>query len=1050
MLSRDQYARAKALFEAAVELTPAERSAYLDKACDDAALRVEVESLLALSDADRTALSIAEAPPGLLAPDQVGPYRIVEILGEGGMGSVYLSEQVEPVRRRVALKVIKRGMDSREVIRRFEAERQALANLDHHNIAKVLDVGTTDDGRPYFAMEYVDGVRITEHCDDNSLSIGERLRLFISVCEAVQHAHQKGIIHRDLKPGNILIATADGNAVAKVIDFGIAKAVSPPGEDATFFTQRGQFVGTPAYTSPEQADTSSRDIDTRSDIYSLGVLLYELLTGALPFEREKLQRAGQAEMARIIRELEPPKPSTRLGTQSGTASEATTIASRNRRTDPRSLCRLVRGDLDWITMKCLEKERDRRYPTAQDLAEDIRRHLSNLPIIAGPPSVLYRARKAIRRHRGLILATTIVALALIGGATLATIYAISENRARAEATRQAGIADEIRRLIERALTLPPPEVLLSDTGAAPPPVLQGQRKTESIVAGIDRFLLIGSMGERYVPRWNPTEANVLKRILSKTATALDTESISPETAARMHIVIGKAYSEVGAPDEARRHLDEGRQRTLATVGAHHEWYADVLDYIGLLSIRERKPEGVAAMLDESLALRAELFGPSHPSVADTWLLMGALHARQKDVVRATECLEQALSIFRQAYGKQCIPVAECYHNLAFVAHNAGDQAGTESYFRKSFEILNEAAGPLDSKTAAVRLNLASLLTSAGRLEESLALIEEETNTVRRSRGEGPDLALSLNNQGMQLMESGDLTAAEPIFRECEAIVARTAPGHDVETTIFNNLGFVLRRQERWKEAVPYLRKAVEGYGRTHGPMDRLTITKLHLLADTLERGGERDEAEVVYRESLRRARIALAVADWERTVLANKAGWFLLAQGHSEDAAAIFAEYLSARREMGDLKPNELANEVMNLGLMQYRAGAFKDAERTYREAVDLRRQMVSSDPAGPASPLGVLGMTLINQGRAKEAEPLLREAVEIRRRELAKDDYRIAVVEAALGSCLVESGDFDGAEALLPAAVAILENQEPNSVKDALEFAEIRLKRLHEVRGRP
>ena len=349
--------------------------------------------------------------------DRIGRYKILQKLGEGGCGVVYMAEQAEPVRRRVALKVIKLGMDTKQVIARFEAERQALALMDHPNIAKVLDAGATEKGRPYFVMELVKGIRITDYCDQNHLSAGERLGLFVQVCHAIQHAHQKGIIHRDVKPSNILVTLHDGVPVPKVIDFGIAKATDQALTEKTVFTAFGHFMGTPAYMSPEQAELSGLDIDTRSDIYALGVLLYELLTGKTPFDAKELLQAGLDEMRRRIREEEPMRPSTRLSTMAN--ADLTQIAQR-RHSEPSKLTRFVRGDLDWIVMKCLEKDRTRRYETANGLAMDIRRHLHNEPVVARPPSATYRLRKLVRRNRMAVAAAGAIAVSLLVGLGLST------------------------------------------------------------------------------------------------------------------------------------------------------------------------------------------------------------------------------------------------------------------------------------------------------------------------------------------------------------------------------------------------------------------------------------------------------------------------------------------------------------------------------------------------------------------------------------------------------------------------------------------------------
>ncbi|MHC4539935.1 MAG: protein kinase domain-containing protein [Planctomycetota bacterium] len=403
--------RIKPIFSEALDKQGPERQSYLNEACrEDPDLKVEVEALLKahegagdfleapVFDADVTLdeSAISEGPGTV-----IGRYKLLEKIGEGGM-------QAEPIRRKVALKIIKLGMDTRQVIARFEAERQALAMMDHPNIAKVLDAGATETGRPYFVMELVTGVSITEYCDKNSLSTKDRLELFIQVCNAVQHAHQKGIIHRDIKPSNVMVTRHDGTPIPKVIDFGIAKATNQRLTEKTLFTRYAHIIGTPAYMSPEQADLGDWDVDTRSDIYSLGVLLYELLTGTTPFSEEELRKAGYLEMQRVIREQEPPKPSTMLST----LGETLTDIAKHHASTPDLLTKAIRGDLDWIVMKTLEKTRDRRYDTASALALDIQRHLDNQPILARAPSSIYRLRKFLYRHRFRAIAA-LVALAII-------------------------------------------------------------------------------------------------------------------------------------------------------------------------------------------------------------------------------------------------------------------------------------------------------------------------------------------------------------------------------------------------------------------------------------------------------------------------------------------------------------------------------------------------------------------------------------------------------------------------------------------------------------
>lgn len=506
----------KAVFDAALNLTdPVAREAFLDQACNaNPALRQRVEKLLQLHGAaenffDVNPISIVSpgdaspervvtppserAEPAETTPVVIGRYRLLQRLGEGGCGVVYLAQQEQPVRRRLALKIIRLGMDTERVIARFEAERQALALMDHPNIARVLDAGATDSGRPYFVMELVSGMKVTDYCNVNRLSLRDRLGLFVPICHAIQHAHQKGIIHRDIKPSNVLVTFQDGNPVPKVIDFGIAKATQGRLTDNTIYTAADQFIGTPAYMSPEQADMSGIDVDTRSDIYSLGVLLYELVTGRTPFDSAELMKSGVDAMRRTLRDREPRPPSTLLTTLGKTELRA--VAAQHL-ADPPRLISSVKGDLDWIVMKALEKDRRRRYETANALTMDVQRYLNNEPVVARPPSRMYRLGKLVRRNRATFAAISAVTLTLLAALGTSTRLLIREREARRE-------ADLLRQQAERRQFLTEATVLASRLR---------MEDADALVAGIpapepnlEYAALFRSLGDWHAmnSRWKP-------------------------------------------------------------------------------------------------------------------------------------------------------------------------------------------------------------------------------------------------------------------------------------------------------------------------------------------------------------------------------------------------------------------------------------------------------------------------------------------------------------------------------------------------------------------
>jgi serine/threonine protein kinase len=699
--------RAEEIFFAAVEIEGADaRSAYLDEVCGDPELRRHVERLLALDaradsflESPASAPTLTAGPPG--PPEGlgtvIGPYKLREQIGEGGMGVVFVAEQARPVRRRVALKVIKPGMDTKRVIARFEAERQALAMMDHPNIAKVHDAGTTDSGRPYFVMELVRGLPITEYCDREQLTVAARLELFVLVCRAVQHAHQKGIIHRDLKPTNILVTLHDGVPVPKVIDFGVAKATGQALTDRTVYTELAQLVGTPLYMSPEQADLSGLDIDTRSDIYSLGVLLYELLTGTTPFDSETLKKAAFDEMRRIIREQEPQKPSLRLGS----LGETLTTVSGCRGADPRRLNRAVRGELDWIAMKALEKDRRRRYETANDLAADVMRYLTSNPVEACPPSASYRLRKYARRNRAALTTTAVVAAALVTGTTVSVWQAVKARKAAAEAQLRA---DESKEVID---------YLAKDIFGA----TAGNAGGRSVTVG---QLLDGadaSVGTRF--RRQPLVEAGIRLALSRTY--------------HYHGDWKRAEAHAARAAEIRERLLGPEHPATLEAQLQQAW---MLSDNGWAWPEGNNPDNPSAaeaavrLLQPVLAAHRRVHGPVHPDTLRSELVMASAIShigRQEEAARlATQAQQRAL----RALGPEHETSLWALDVEAMIAQRAGNLARAEELFRRSLAGSDRAFGTLRLPAIETLRCLAALLHERGDLDEARRVYLE---TIDRSR-----------------------------------------------------------------------------------------------------------------------------------------------------------------------------------------------------------------------------------------------------------------------------------------------------------------------------
>jgi non-specific serine/threonine protein kinase/serine/threonine-protein kinase len=650
------------------------------------------------------------------SPETISGYRIVRKIGEGGMGLVYEAEQLQPVRRKVALKVIKAGMDSKTVVARFESERQALAMMNHPNIARVYDAGTTEQGRPYFAMEYISGEPITRYCDDHRLETRERLELFTQLCEGVQHAHQKGIIHRDIKPTNVLVRILDDRPVPTIIDFGIAKATQQRLTEKTMFTAVGLLIGTPEYMSPEQAEMTGLDVDTRTDVYSLGVMLYELLVGALPFDSKTLRDAGLDEIRRKIREDEPSKPSTKVST----LGEATSRAAERRRTDPRTLRRLLKGDLDWITMKALEKDRTRRYGSPAELAADIERHLRHEPVLAGPPGVAYRTQKFLRRHRvGVAVGAALLAALLMGiaGTTVGILQAREQKRtARRVATVLTQLFADINPVAWRETALDPKEVL--------------DRAAGRIIDGLEG---------------------------------------KPLAQAQLMLPLGDAYWGIGHFDRARMMYEGALNRRRDNLGEAHPDVAESSARFGEFLYETGEYDEAVRLLESSLEMRRQAYGPDHTLVGRSLSSLGNLYWKRSELDKARTYLKRALQIEEKNEGAEGFDVSQILHLLAMVELDAGDNEAALSYLERSLRIREEVLGPEHITVSSSLGQMGRAYLAMGELELAESNLRRAVEIVERTGGaDHPNLGIELMNLGRVLLAKADYEGARATFERALA------------------------------------------------------------------------------------------------------------------------------------------------------------------------------------------------------------------------------------------------------------------------------------------
>ena len=809
-------------------------------------------------------------------PERIGPYGILQVLGAGGMGVVYLAEQTQPVRRRVALKLVKLGMDTKEVVARFESERQALAMMNHPNVAAVYDAGATEQGRPYFVMEYVPGEPITKYCDRHKLTTRERLDLFILVCRAIQHAHQKGIIHRDIKPSNVLVTVQDGKPVPKVIDFGVAKATNQRLTEQTLFTQQGVLIGTPEYMSPEQAEMSGLDIDTRTDIYSLGVLLYELLVGVLPFDSATLRRAGYAEIARIIREVEPPKPSTRLSSlgkatvrrdggvpgaggaeplqvvddvptvpNPGSSPDDSTLAlaqttgklpapipelarwavepnltpeavAEFRRTDPKSLLRHLRGDLDWIVMKAMDKDRTRRYASASEFAEDLQRHLRNETVLAGRPSVGYRLWKFGRRNRGAVLAGAALIVVLLAGVVVSTWQAWRAVRAersalaaRDTAEREAAKVKAINDFLERLFSAADP----ARTG-----------RTARVVDVIDG-----------------AEPQIAASLANQ-----------PEVEAPVRTMLGNTLFGLGLFDKAAAMFEKAQALLVGRYGATHPEVAavqvnlgDTYRELGRLRDAEEVLRNAVRVLRSATPGKATELANGLHNLAST-LLQAQRPAESEEVLQEANSV---LSLYGLERSQEKVAVLNMEGTLYFYQ---GKIALAIERLEQSFALSRELLGEAHPYTIALLNNLAGVYAQSGDRERAVRLYEDAVQRAREKLGDKhPNLASILCYFATYRYNTGESDLAEKIFREALAIRRERLGNDHIDTAdTLRSIAIILGEKKRYADCVPPSLEALPVFRREVGFQDWRTRQLVYNLCTALGAIARASEAEPLARDMM--------------------------------------------------------------------------------------------------------------------------------------------------------------------------------------------------------
>ncbi len=961
-MTAERHERLGRLFLEASRLPASEQAAYLDAHCgDDDDLRRDVLAMLAQEAASSETGFMAEGAgramlAGAVAEDDrrgsetvgdvIGRYRLVEEIGAGGFGVVYAAEQTAPVRRTVALKIIKLGMDTREVIARFEAERQALALMDHPSIARVFDAGATDAGRPYFVMELVPGMPITTYCDTHRLAVEDRLALFQQACAAVQHAHQKGVIHRDLKPSNVLVTEQDGRPIPKIIDFGIAKATDARLTAQTVFTADRQFIGTPEYMSPEQA-AAARDIDTRSDVYSMGVLLYELLTGTTPFQADELRRAAYAEMQRIIVEETPPKPSTRLSTLAALPDAAT-----RRHIEPKRLSGLVRGDLDWIVMKALEKDRARRYDSAAGFAEDVQRYLDCEPVVASPPGRMYRLRKFARRNRVAVVAAAALTIVLLAGATGTTIGMVAAIRAADRADANAEKAD----LAAAQAT--------TELGR----VTEVKRFLSDMLASVNPGVAVG------------LDTRLMERILSDAEASLEAGAITDELIeAELRSTIAGVYQGLGQYDVAAPFSERALEIRRRRLGDDHVDTLDSLHQTAVLMHHRGEFKDEEPIIRAALDGRRRVLGDDDPATIVSLTEYAAMLVDAGRFDDAEAPSQEAIERARRVLGPDDFRTAEAVHNLGRLREFQGRYDEAEGSYLESIAIFERAVGPAHPATTISTHNLAALLSKQKRYDEAETLLHDVLAIAEDVMGEDhPDVWKSRFELAKIAFAREDMAEAERLYIAARDGFRRTL-GEDHLATLAatSNLSQVYYRQGRLDKVIEMQEDVLETRLRTVGAEHPGTVTSYSILGFVQGEAGRHAEAEANQRIALKGRERILGPADWRTLRSMRDLARALAAQEKNDEAEAMYVDWVKRhRRKDGDATPI-VFNAMTELAEFYRDIGRDADAAPYMRDALAGATEGFGPDHARTHYNLRRYTAVLIDLGRADEALALTAPAIE-------------------------------------------------------------------------